>query len=707
MAAEVSTQVPVDCDGLILLHGLNPATEPAAAAAAHQVAFAAARTAAARIAEAGGILVTVQDTGGHFGFDAAPSSRAWYGGLAGLAKTAAREWPRASTRAIDLACGSLPPAVLAGRLADELLGGGDEPEVGLDLDGRRRRLVLSETPVEPAATPRLDSRSVVVATGGARGVTALALLALARAHRPRIALLGRTVLAPEPAACTGIVDENELRRVVLATEQRAGRQLAPKALAAAVREILAQREIRGTLAALREAGSEAEYFPCDVAATEAVHRTLADVRRRFGPINALVHGAGVLADKLIADKTPEEFARVFATKVRSLEALLSATADDPLSVLALFSSVAGRFGNRGQADYAMANEVLNKVAQAEFRRREGRCLVRAINWGPWDGGMVTPALREHFRAQGIGLIPPEAGAAAFVAELDGPAAAEVVEVVLGSGRLDLAADPAAPGHRVDVPISAERYPFLADHVVKGRLVVPIALVTEWFLRGAALARPDTPLRRLRDVRVMAAVTLGAAGESVLLQLTTSAQPDGKVALRLADPGTGRVHYAAEAEFGAATPASPALPPRPQDGWRDFGYSAGEAYTDRLFHGPDLRVIRQLRGWTADAADLVLENHPLEIPGHDGWRVGPAVLDGALQAAVLWSLAAHGRRSLPLRIGEVAVIRPARPGETVACRLTGRETAGPGTETHVDCLDADGAAIFALRGVECYHVDSFA
>ena len=85
----------------------------------------------------------------------------------------------------------------------------------------------------------------------------------------------------------------------------------------------------------------------------------------------------------------------------------------------LFSSVAARGGNSGQADYAMANEVLNKVAAAEARRRTG-CRVVAIGWGPWDGGMVTPALRSHFQARGIALLGLAAGAEAFVRELARP-----------------------------------------------------------------------------------------------------------------------------------------------------------------------------------------------------------------------------------------------------------------------------------------------
>jgi acyl transferase domain-containing protein/NADP-dependent 3-hydroxy acid dehydrogenase YdfG len=707
VSAEVVTSVPAECDGAILLHGLRAHPDFENAAAAQRAAFADAKAAAPRIAEAGGVLVTVQDTGGRFGLDGSSLPHAWLGGMAGLAKTAAKEWSRAATRCIDLECASLSPTQLGEQLAAELLFGGDEVEIGLAADGVRHRLELTNTPYATAPSARITPASVVVATGGARGVTAVTLIALAHAHQPKIALLGRTALSAEPAECEGVREENELRRVLLAREQRAGRAPTPKVLAAAVREIIAQREVRATLEALRAAGSPAEYFACDATNAAAVTQTLAGVRQRLGPITVIVHGAGVLADKLIADKTPEEFARVFDAKVRGLQILLDATASDSLDAMVLFSSVAGRFGNRGQADYAMANEVLNKVAQAEFRRRGGRCLVRSLNWGPWDGGMVTPALREHFRTQGIGLIAPDAGAAAFVQELDGPATAETVEVVIGAGRLDLAADPAEAGHRVEIVVTAARYPFLADHVVKGKMVVPIALVTEWFLQGAALARPDATVHCLRNVQVMTAVTLGKASDRLLLQLTTRRRDDGVVTLRITDAVTGKPLYTAEADFAAGNASPLAATASDQAGWRDFSFTAADAYEGRLFHGPDLQVIRHLRGWSPDSAAMVLENHPLAVAGAEPWRVGPALLDGALQAAVLWSMEAHGRRSLPLRIGEMVLTRAARPGETVACRLHGRETAGTGTETHVDCVDTDGAAIFALRGVECYQVDSFA
>ena len=153
-------------------------------------------------------------------------------------------------------------------------------------------------------------------------------------------------------------------------------------------------QIRSTCNALQEAGSEVEYYSCDVTDEDATASALRAVRAKWGPITGFVHAAGVIADKRLSEKTAEDFRRVFGTKINGLRSLLAATQDDPLSLICLFSSVAARAGNAGQADYAMANEVLNRVAQAEAKqRRDSGCVVKSIGWGPWESGMVTPSLR--------------------------------------------------------------------------------------------------------------------------------------------------------------------------------------------------------------------------------------------------------------------------------------------------------------------------
>ena len=144
---------------------------------------------------------------------------------------------------------------------------------------------------------------------------------------------------------------------------------------------------------------------------------LDEVRQQWGPISGIVHGAGVLRDKTIAEITPDRVADVFAPKVTGLSVLLDATKDDPVGLIALFTSIAAREGNAGQVAYAAANEVLNKVAAAEAARRGDGCRVRSYNWGPWAGGMVDAGLAAHFERQGISLLSIDAGTQFFVDEL--------------------------------------------------------------------------------------------------------------------------------------------------------------------------------------------------------------------------------------------------------------------------------------------------
>ncbi len=442
--ADVVAQVPPDAWGVILLDGLRCVASVDAALDVERAGLAAARRIARRMEAKGGVFVTVQDTGGDFGLGSFSSAgtmtggtgaggtgagrtdptRAWLGGLAALARTAAREWPRASVKAIDCAAAGRPPAAVADAIVAELLTGGATSTVGLGADGTRVTLDLAEAPARPDR-PRIGPHSVIVATGGARGITATALRLLARQHRPRLLLLGRTPLSAEPEGLSAATDEAALIRLLAGREHGT-----PAEVAAQARRVLAVREIRETLSVIERSGASVRYAAFDVRDTAALNETLAAVRSDWGPITGIVHGAGVLADGLIAGKTDEQFGYVFDTKVEGLRALLAATSDDPLDVLCAFSSVAAHFGNPGQSDYAMANEVLNQVLSAERARRPS-CLVRAIGWGPWRGGMVTAEVAGRFRGAGVPLIEPDAGAAAFVAEL-GTSAGEV-RVILSAG----------------------------------------------------------------------------------------------------------------------------------------------------------------------------------------------------------------------------------------------------------------------------------
>ncbi|MFJ5156195.1 SDR family NAD(P)-dependent oxidoreductase [Streptomyces sp. NPDC088353] len=703
--ATAVAEVPEGARRVVHLGGLTGGGAPDDAREVHRSVFRAARTVAAQAAagtmaaqaaEQDGLFVTVQDTGGDFGLGGHAPDRAWLGGIAGLTRTAAKEWPGASVKAVDCERGDRSDEEVAEAIVRELLEGGPDPEVGLRADGTRTTLRAVPAPVMPDGTRRITSESVVVATGGARGVTAAALLDLARTHRPRIVLLGRTAPAPEPEGLASAADEPTLTRLLAERSTEDAADSSPARIAARAREILAAREVRATLAALEEAGSPARYVQVDVRDGDAVAAALRDVRDAWGPVTGIVHGAGVLADKLIADKTDEQVELVMSTKVDGLRALLAATADDPLDVICLFSSVAAVFGNAGQSDYAMANEILGQVASAEQARRPG-CLVRCVAWGPWRGGMVTPALAGHFGRSGVPLIPLEQGAAAFTAELDSTAGE--ARVVLVAGDDPAALSPAGDPRPTQLLVRADSLPQLTDHAISGVPVLPVAMVLNWFAGAATAWLPDAGPLVLRDLRVYKKCALPElAGTGHLLTVHGSrgaaGSPSGLEAELRGD--SGMAHFRAVLDTGADAP-DPAAWGGP-DGLKPL--DRAELYDGEiLFHGPRFRSVRSLNGVSEHAAEATVAGvRALDWPG-EHWPLDPAAVDGALQLALVWAQEELGAATLPMAVAECRVHRRGPVDGTVRCVLRGRKVHSTGARCDAALIDADGAVRLELLGVE--------
>jgi NAD(P)-dependent dehydrogenase (short-subunit alcohol dehydrogenase family) len=220
--------------------------------------------------------------------------------------------------------------------------------------------------------------------------------------------------APEPPALAAAADAPALRRAMLETLPDGERT--PAKIEVAVARVLADREIRATLAALERLGVPHRYHAADVRDADAFAAVIDDVYARRGRLDAVIHGAGVIEDKLLKHKTRESFDRVFDTKVAGAHTLAAKLRDD-LRYLVFFSSVSGTFGNRGQADYAAANEALDHLAHHLAASRRG-ARVLSVAWGPWaETGMISPELEREYRKRGVGLIPPAEGIARLLAEL--------------------------------------------------------------------------------------------------------------------------------------------------------------------------------------------------------------------------------------------------------------------------------------------------
>jgi NAD(P)-dependent dehydrogenase (short-subunit alcohol dehydrogenase family) len=193
---------------------------------------------------------------------------------------------------------------------------------------------------------------------------------------------------------------------------------APAEIEAEVRRVLVEREMRATLRAITDAGAEVHYHRVDVRDRDALVGCVEAIVGEHGRLDGVVHGAGIIEDRYVRDKTADSFRRVFETKVDGARTLLDAVSKlaPEVGFVALFGSVSGVYGNKGQVDYAAANDALDALAVGAEEPLAGRVI--AIDWGPWGAiGMVSDDLARTYARRGIGVIDPDDGVAALFEEL--------------------------------------------------------------------------------------------------------------------------------------------------------------------------------------------------------------------------------------------------------------------------------------------------
>ena len=408
----------------------------------------------------------------------------------------------------------------------------------------------------------------------------------------------------------------------------------------------------------------------------------------------------MLADRRIEDLTAEQFDHVYATKVdglRNLLDLLGRRGAEGAGAVQL-ARPRGSAGS-GRLAYACANEVLNKTAQVEARRRPG-CRVVAINWGPWDGGMVTPGLRKVFEAEGVGLIPLADGGPFLVQELN--AAGQ-------GGRGDRAGQAAAPGpvdprprRRSPAPAAgrvpaaagrrrpaAGRRPGPGVRADRGRGHAPDPAVARARRPGRAADGPAPgvagPRRAARQPRAgvprvqrPARSRTGSwsrtAATATLRALAGKAVKQDKLFLVPVElrgkrrDGRDVIHSRAEIVLAAALPKAAGRRPRRRPSSRTrtrstrcTGTSCSTARTCTASSGstgcPDAAFIG-----TAYPAPPPAEW--FDSPLRSAWVADPLVLDASFQMMILWSFAQHGAGSLPCFAGRYRQYRRAFPAGPV-------------------------------------------
>ncbi len=636
--------------------------------------------------------------GGRFGLER--NEKVWevQAGLGGFLRCFSKEHPEIRCRILDFEPYSKEVSAedRAGHLLLELRQDHGFEEVGYRDDERWTQVPVLEHPNQPleedASTDlELKPNDVVVVTGGARGITATMIRDLGSKLPLKFVLLGRSPLeVPElkdfdlPSG----LNQNELKTEIFTAMRAKGTKITPREVERLANKKAAIDEIEGQLKALVDSGCQAKYYSVDVQDDEALKTILNQVTNDLGPIRGLIHGAGVLRDKFIADKTLDQFQQVLSTKVLGLARLFENLDHEQLRLVVMFSSVAGKFGNVGQSDYAVANEILSQFC---LQNPLSNCRFLAIDWGALAGGMVTPELARKFEAEGVVLIPPSVGADFFTHEiLHGTP--QTREIILGGKQgLELSQGENGspkPPMRVMLSLDPKEEPILRDHVLKDP-VLPMAMSLEFLAQAASDMFPNLSLTSINDLKVHHGLSFpdGPAELHLECEDISLSDVEGRaVRIRAYEVSKDKkiLSYEATVRLGLSH-ATPEDPPSGLDKDR-IKINIDDAYDRYLFHGPSLKCVRSIEGISGNGLVATIKTSvPKDLvvdSPYSDWLTDPRVLDGMAQLGLIWLGETQGCIGIPQELKEYVQLQPF-DGSEVRCYLKIDELNKAAFSTSVD------------------------
>lgn len=606
------------------------------------------------------------------------------GGVVGIAKTLAREWTEVQVKAVDFAAGQ-SAVFIADKLLAEAAHDDQVWEVGYPTNGKRIGLEVISGSVSQRLPSdlSLDKSSVVLVTGGARGITAEIALELARQYQPTLVVIGRLARpeANEAADTASLTSARDLKAAIMERFKQSGQTISIAAVEAVYQKLLREREIRANLDKMQQYGSAVRYYSLDVRDETALSDLVERLYESLGRIDGVIHGAGVIEDAFLRDKSQESFDRVYLTKVSSAITLSRCLRLDDLKFFTLFSSVVGRTGNAGQADYVAANETINKLAVWLDAQTPAR--VASIMWGPWNGGMAQPELEAVFARYGWSMIDAQDGRNSFIDELTRGHKGEVEVLLVGqlesavesnsasNGQVFAAGEVMTDGARLHhgqaivkgpgeidfaltLNLSEDKY--LHDHCFDGIPVLPMAMAMELIAEAALAAYPQWRIVRLQNLDIPAGIVFDGLSKDIVLSLKQESQTTDltkvQIALQTGKENRRRANFRATVELIPAnaivTSEAMVMPGGITAKYQTPNFkqqsaevpTVSQIYDSWLFHGPIFQGIVSLDSMGVDGisgqVNLSQAAACLQDAAGQPWAIDPIMWDSAMQLAGVWA-----------------------------------------------------------------------
>ncbi len=553
--------------------------------------------------------------------DAAPhvvalskASDVWAAGVAGALRGVSREWPDAMVKHIR--AGSLAEA--AGVVVDELTAADRTVDVRYVMGLRHVRALRA---VSDESVTALPETAVVAISGGTRGIG----LKLAERLAGKVAgvyVIGRKQPTGDEKA---ILDGLQNVHVVLA----------------------------------------------DVTDSAALTEGL-----KGKGITHVFHGAGILADGPLGKVDAQLGHKARSIKVDGWLNLIEATRGTLQAIVGI-GSWAGRFGNRHQAHYGAANNLLSALSRVVPEGVHGA----VAEYGPWAGTAMVDTIpapvRAAMRKEGVDFVGMQVGLDALLAATSGKGG------------------PLAQGRRVphttreavtSFMVSTETDPYLLDHAIDGTPVLPLAGATDLMAWAADLPAPF----EVRDVKLFKGI---AVREPTLITVKVSGD---KAAIHL-----GEEQALAYTATVVPVQDSSGIPARPTGG-KAPSLSLREFYDDITFHGPLLQGLTAIEAVGEDfATGTIVGGHPAKwtpATSRSRFSVDPLALDSAFQLAAHVAWTRYERAGTPVSLGRVRMFAPLVAGRSYDTAVHFGEASEDRFSATVVVRDATGALVMVAEDV---------
>jgi len=481
-------------------------------------------------------------------------------------------------------------------------------------------------------------------------------------------------------------------------------------------------EVLRNIGMLKEEGIPHLYIKCDVTEAEAVRNAVQEITAQFGPVTGVLHGAGVSRLSPFSNMDLDDFLRSIKIKAAGLHNIFLSLDPEKLRVLHVISSILGKTGMKGQADYTFANAWLDQ-ALMQFQKRFPSVQCLSLGYSIWKEtglGKKMGAV-ETLSSLGITAIGTDEGVASYL-ELAGRRHENPVFAVTGrlTPELESKLFPPYGGPRgrylerivryipggeilAETSLSHKKDLYLREHVFQGTTVFPGVMGIEAICEAAMACTGRDGLPVLRSIKFHRPLIVP---EDLEVRIRIQAVADlsgGKISrvivtVRSEADGFKDDHFSAECFFGPDTDDSeaPSFPlPLPDRLWIDPETFVPEP----LFQGKFFRRISCIRVLGMGGESITDVSVPIgeryftdnEAPL---FTPSPAARDAFLQSGAL----ALPFGYLPLEIGEIRFHERLSPGSTVICRVKGRQEENGRYKADISVFGKDGRLMETMRGI---------